>query len=152
MKRTAIVGIHSWVLWSLIVSSAFNLNQHLELNGSRSRRCRQTVKVETDDRHKYVDAYDTTGDGGGMYTHHRTSVGIYKRNLEQANSNHFVLATVFLSFDERMYMRGRRRGGFCTPFAGDGSVEGCISGWKRAGKRKRANYDEGTLWCKMSVK
>lgn len=119
MKRTAIVGIHSWVLWSLIVSSAFNLNQHLELNGSRSRRCRQTVKVETDDRHKYVDAYDTTGDGGGMYTHHRTPVGIYKRNLEQANSNHFVLATVFLSFDERMYMGGRRRGGFCTPFAGE---------------------------------
>lgn len=118
MKRTAIVGIHSWVLWSLIVSSAFNLNQHLELNGSRSRRCRQTVKVETDDRHKYVDAYDTTGDGGGMYTHHRTSVGIYKRNLERANSNHFVLATVFLSFDERMYMGGGDEGAFVRRLRG----------------------------------
>lgn len=58
-KRT-IVGIHLWVLWSLIVSSAFNLNQRLELNGSRSRCCRQAVKVETDDRHKYIDVHDTT--------------------------------------------------------------------------------------------
>lgn len=96
---------------------------------------------------------DTTGDGGGMYTHHRTSVGIYKRNLEQANSNHFVLATDFLSFDERMYMGGEEtRVLLYAVCGGDGSVEGCISGWKRAGKRKRANYDEGTLWCKMAVK
>lgn len=94
-----------------------------------------------------------TGDGGGMYTHHRTSVGIYKRNLEQANSNHFVLATVFLSFDERMYMGGRRRGGFCTPFAGEmEALRDALAVGKGAGKRKRANYDEGTLWCKMAVK
>lgn len=131
-KRT-IVGIHLWVLWSLIVSSAFNLNQRLELNGSRSRCCRQAVKVETDDRHKYIDVHDTTGDGGGMYTHHRTSVGIYKRNLEQANSNHFVLAPVFLSFDERMSVRGGDEKLLYAVCMGDGSVEGCISGWKRQG-------------------
>lgn len=94
------------------------------------------MKVETDDRHKYIDEHDTTADGGGMYTHHRTPVGIYKRNLEQANSNHFVLAPVFLSSDERMYMRrGAGKGGgeglLYAVCGGDGSVEGCISGRKR---------------------
>lgn len=97
------------------------------------------MKVETDDRPKYIDAHDTMGDGGGMYTHYRTPVGIYKRNLEQANSNHFVLAPVFLSFDERMYMRRRKETkGFCTPFAGEMEAlrDALAVGKGRAGKRK----------------
>jgi len=91
------------------------------------------------------------GDGGGIYTHHRTPVGIYKRNLEQANSNHFILAPVFLSFDERMYTRREETRGFCTPFAGEMEVlrDALAVGKGRAGKRKEANYDEES---KMAVK
>lgn len=98
-------------------------------------------------------AHDTTGDGGGMYTHHCTPVGIYKRNLEQANSNHFVLPPVFLSFDERMYMR-KEEGDEGLLYAACGEREALRDalavGKGRAGKRKRAKCDEGTLRRKMA--
>lgn len=97
------------------------------------------MKVRTGDRPKYTDAHDTVGEGGGMYIHHRTRVGIYKRNLEQANSNHFVPPSFSLSTSGRTRGEGGEKeeegdeGLLYAVCRGDGSVEGCISGRKRQG-------------------
>lgn len=112
-------------------------------------RCRQAVKVETDDRH--TDArtryywYHWRGWWSGyplpllsspLFLPSVLRLGIYKRNLEQANSNHFVLTpglSLFRRTNERMYLRS-----ICAPFAREmGTLRDALAvGKGRVGKRK----------------
>lgn len=122
------------LLRSLIVLSAFSLNHHLELSDSRSRYCRQAVKVETDGRHGR--ARDHRCNGDRVYTHHRVPLGIYKRNLDQANSNHFVPIPVFLFQQANRYTWERREEYLYAVCEGNRCVERCISGRKRRKPRE----------------
>lgn len=144
-----------YVLWSLIVSSAFNLNQRLELNDSRSRCCQQAVKVETDDRHKHIDTHDTTGVMVVECIPTTPHTGRYLQEESGAGKLESLRSRSRLSLFRRADVHeGEKTRSFCTPFAGEMEAlrDALAVGKGRAGKRKRANYDEETLRSKMAVK
>lgn len=128
---------------SLIVSSSFSFNHRLELNDSRGMLppMPAAYRESGNRRHRHTDASAILSPVVvPVLTALQAALraGIYKRNLEQANSNHFVLAPVFLSFNERASERASGRGfllegHLCAVCEEDGSVEGCISGRKRWG-------------------
>lgn len=140
-RNVAIVSIHSRVLRSLIVSSAFSLNQRLELNDSRN--CKQPWKWKQTRTHKRARYH-------WWWSEYPPLVGIYTRNLDQANSNHFVPILVFLFLDERTSRctRGRREEKYlCAPFAREmGALRDALAVGKDEVERKeRANDDEETF-------